>query len=657
MQDQLSRKPAFLNQSPTSTANPQASPPNSDFDALMLEFKLVDPAQRMEHLQRFAAARLDPAERRQVLIAVSRYMLAQRGETSINAATLYESLLKLANSFELRVKLLEMSAAFIESLRREQISGELIPALERLLRALLPPPLPLRAKPGFSQELFLQALLRLRHPSNRHRVSDESVVNIAALGLFFFPFSWLMREVRADYNMSLGNYNASRSDFDRLIDQFPAEADYRLDRAEVLHRLEENDAALHDVEYFLEARPDDVPALRLRADLLMGTGSPMEALKSFSKLIELEPQQAEHLLSRAKAYEQLDFYDDAMKDLERAVELDPKLMEAQQFRHSLNMRRSGFGMEDDLYSAFSKGDEETFLGDTKVPDARFDDIGGLDNVKQLIRETIQYPMKYPELSAKYGKAAGGGLLFFGPPGCGKTMLARAAAGECGVHFINVNLATVLDKWVGNSEKAVSMIFALARKKAPAIIFLDEVDALGGSRATMQAGWEKKLISQLLIELDGLTSDNRNVMVLGASNAPWEVDFALRRPGRLGRLVFVPPPDVSSREDIFKIYLSRKPFREEEIDYRALAEATDKYSADAIRQVVENAAAIPWRKAIETGEERPIGTADALAALAEVPPDLAEWTKLVGRYEEFAKQSQNKSAIGFRKAGKPQANPT
>jgi SpoVK/Ycf46/Vps4 family AAA+-type ATPase len=232
------------------------------------------------------------------------------------------------------------------------------------------------------------------------------------------------------------------------------------------------------------------------------------------------------------------------------------------------------------------------------------------------------------------------------------MLAKAAAGECQVHFINVSLASVLDKWVGNTEKAISMIFSAARKAAPSIIFLDEVDALGGSRSGMQSGWEKKVISQLLVELDGISSSNENVMVLGATNAPWEVDFALRRPGRLGRLIFVPPPSEKGREEILRIYLGRKPFITDDIDYSELARRTEQYSADSLRQIVENAASIPWREAIESGSERPINMQDMLRAVETTPPDLREWEKLVSRYEEFAKQSKQKSAIGFAKGMGP-----
>ncbi len=354
------------------------------------------------------------------------------------------------------------------------------------------------------------------------------------------------------------------------------------------------------------------------------------------------------MISRARLFEQGDLFQDAAADLDQVLEKDPAHQEAKQLKQSLLMRTQSYGIEDDLYSAFSRGDEEFVLGKPVIPDTRFADIGGLDQVKQLIKENILYPFKYKEISERYGKTAGGGMLMFGPPGCGKTMIAKAAAGECGVRFINVNLATVLDKWVGNSEKAVSMIFNAARKHAPSIIFLDEIDALGGSREAMQAGWEKKLISQLLIELDGLTSDNSNVMLLAASNAPWEVDFALRRPGRLGKMVFVPPPEADARGAIIKIYLDKKPFVEAGIDMNAIGKAADKYSADAIRHIVESAASIPWRKAIDTGETRAISQADLELALQEANPDLAEWERLVSRYKDFADKSLKRPGIGFTK---------
>jgi SpoVK/Ycf46/Vps4 family AAA+-type ATPase len=622
------------------------------FDALMMRFKLASAQERLELLEESIQLDLDASSRRQMLIAVNRYMLAERGELPSNANQLLQLLAKLANNFDLRIKLVEMLPSMLESMKRDQIAQQLVTPLGQLLQSMLGPLLPASARPAFSQELFLKVLRRLE--LRRHSTPD-SFIKLCTLGLYFFPFSWKLRETRADCYIETGAYGASRSDFDRLIDQFPERHEYRIDRSEVLQRLDDYEAALDDIEFYLRHDPNYPEALKRQAELLILTGRALEALKVYERLVELEPHQPEHLVNRAKANEQLDYFEEAAKDLDDALSLDPKHPEARQFRHSLSLRKQGYGMEDDLYSAFNKGDEESFLGEMQIPESRFADIGGLQQVKQHIRETIEYPLKYPELSALYGKSAGGGLLFFGPPGCGKTLLARAAAGECGVQFINVNLATVLDKWVGNSEKAISMIFGLARKKVPSIIFLDEVDAIGGSRANMQAGWEKKLISQLLIELDGLNSDNRNVMVLGASNAPWEVDFALRRPGRLGRLVFVPPPDQAARSEIFRIYLERKPYRESEIDVVALARLTDDYSADALRQVVENAAAIPWRQAIETGEERAISQSDLLQAIHETPPDLAEWRKLVGRYEEFAKQSQTRSTLGFRKSAQPQAN--
>nr|MDQ3023348.1 AAA family ATPase [bacterium] len=476
------------------------------------------------------------------------------------------------------------------------------------------------------------------------------LVELASIGLYFFPFHGPLRELRADYALADGDAGRARADYESLIEQYPEKFGYRLDAAEASIKLEDYDSALDELEAYLAQDAEYPAALRKQAECYFQLGRSLDALKVYSRLVEIEPENAEYLVQRARTYDSLDLYEEALRDADRVLQLDPGNIDARQLRQGLTMRRQGFGMEDDIYGAFSRGDEESFTGELKIPEVRFGDIGGLDKAKQQIRETIEYPLKYAELSSRYGKSAGGGLLFFGPPGCGKTLLAKAAAGECGVNFINVNLASVLDKWVGNSEKAISMIFQTARKKAPSIIFLDEVDALGGSRASMQSGWEKKLISQLLIELDGLNSDNDKVMVLGATNAPWEVDFALRRPGRLGRMVFVPPPAATEREQILRIYISKKPFVDDGLDLAAIAARTERYSADALRQLVENAASIPWREAIETGVERPIGQSDLVKAIAQTPPDLAEWEKLVSRYKEFADQTLKNPGIGFTKGG-------
>ncbi len=634
-------------QSPTSNQLPQTPlRRRREFEQDLLRLKLSTAESKVELLSQLSQiADLTAAERRQLLLSVERYVLNPRSEVPARITPVLEAILRLTSrehNWSYALKLFRMA---LETLRKEDVVKQLQEPLEILLKMFLPA----NSQALFSPELFLRVSRRLEHQNE-----EDALVELATLGLFFYPFSGPLRELRADYTLIKGDAGRARGDYERLIEQFPDQHDYLLDRAEACFKMEDYEAGLEDIETFLDEYPDDPMALKKHSEALFQLNRNIEALKVLDRLVQLEPTNPELYLQRAKVNENLDYFDEAIKDAEKVLELQPGNPEARQLRHSLMLHRQSYGMEDDIYTAFGRGDEDAVLGDAKIPDVRFSDIGGLDKVKQAIRETIEYPLKYPEISSRYGKRAGGGILFFGPPGCGKTMLARAAAGECQVSFINVNLASVLDKWVGNSEKAVSMIFATARKRAPSIVFLDEVDAIGGSRSSMQSGWEKKLISQLLIELDGLTSDNDKVMVLGATNAPWDVDFALRRPGRLGRLVFVPPPGPTERAEIFKIYLNARPFVSEDIDWSWLAQNSVNYSADAIRQVVENAATIPWRSAIEGGEERAINMADLKSALASTPPDLQEWEKLVRRYNEFDQQTLKRPGIGFRKAGEPSA---
>ena len=165
----------------------------------------------------------------------------------------------------------------------------------------------------------------------------------------------------------------------------------------------------------------------------------------------------------------------------------------------------------------------------------------MDALKEAIGVKIIYPATHPEIYAAYGQKAGGGLLMYGPPGCGKTYLARATAGELGATFISVGIADVLDMWIGSSERNLAGIFDTARRHVPCVLFFDEVDALAAKRSDFSNASGRQLINQFLAELDGV-GNNEGMLILGATNAPWHVDPAFRRPGRFDEVLFVPPPD-------------------------------------------------------------------------------------------------------------------
>jgi transitional endoplasmic reticulum ATPase len=200
------------------------------------------------------------------------------------------------------------------------------------------------------------------------------------------------------------------------------------------------------------------------------------------------------------------------------------------------------------------------------PTVKFADVGGMNAVKEEIRMKIIYPLQNAELFRQYGKKTGGGVLLYGPPGCGKTLLSRATAGEIKATFLSIGIHQVLDMWLGNSEKNLHKIFELARQNTPAILFFDEVDALASDRATMKQSAGRNVINQFLAEMDGAIGSNEGILVLGATNAPWQVDSAFRRPGRFDRVLFVPPPDEEARASIIELMAKGKPVHK--LDARA-----------------------------------------------------------------------------------------
>ena len=224
----------------------------------------------------------------------------------------------------------------------------------------------------------------------------------------------------------------------------------------------------------------------------------------------------------------------------------------------------------------------------EVPEVRWTDIGGLDGVKQQLREAVEWPMRHPEVFEKMGVEAPRGILLFGPPGTGKTLLAKAVATESGANFIAVRGPEVLSKWVGESEKAIRQIFRKARQYAPAVVFFDEIDSIAPSRGyALDTRVTERIVSQLLTEMDGIHRLD-NVVVIAATNRPDIIDPALLRPGRFDKLIYVPPPDLNARIEILKIHTRNMPLAGD-VDLYEIARKTEGYSGADLEALVREAA--------------------------------------------------------------------
>jgi SpoVK/Ycf46/Vps4 family AAA+-type ATPase len=273
--------------------------------------------------------------------------------------------------------------------------------------------------------------------------------------------------------------------------------------------------------------------------------------------------------------------------------------------------------------------------DLERPKIAFCDVGGMEKLKEDIRMKIIHPLTHPDIYKAYGKTIGGGILLYGPPGCGKTMLARATAGEVKAGFIAVGLHDVLDMWLGESERKLHEIFEQARRHRPCVLFFDEADALGAGRADLRQHAGRNLVNQFLAEMDGVDSNNDGVLILAATNAPWHMDSAFRRPGRFDRIIFVPPPDDPARAAILEILLKGKPLAE--IDYRAVAAKTEGFSGADLKAVLDAAVEEKLREAVKKGVPTPLTTKDLLAAVKKLRPTTKEWFSTARNYALFSNQ--------------------
>ena len=384
----------------------------------------------------------------------------------------------------------------------------------------------------------------------------------------------------------------------------------------------------------LRVSPENHALRLLLAETLLAAGRADEALVEYEALLAAEALPPESLLEAGHAAAKLGRIDRAAAYADRAAaagvegvaELRAELDATLGLDGTLRLVRRGPDDEDASAPPLELESD---------PRTTFGDVGGLEDVKKTIHRTIVLPYQRPELYETYGRRAGGGILLYGPPGCGKTLLARATAGECGLPFSNVRIEEILDPYFGVSERNLHDAFVQARQFAPCVLFLDELDAIGFARRKHSGGAGRPLVDQVLQELDAIGSENEGILILAATNAPWDLDEALKRPGRFDRLVFVPPPDQEAREEILTIHLGQRPH--DAVDVRPLARKTPLFSGADLRAVVERAVDLVIDEAISSGGSPPLEQRHFERALEGFRPSTLEWLATARNYVDFANQ--------------------
>lgn len=370
----------------------------------------------------------------------------------------------------------------------------------------------------------------------------------------------------------------------------------------------------------VDAAPTDGPLRLLLVDHLLDAGRNDEAIAHLSVILGQEPNSAPALLAMRRALstspapppDDGDDWDRAARNLTDAV---PPLYADERI---------------------APRPEPDALEDAQPGTVRLADVGGMEQVKRRLEAAFLAPMRNPELSRAFRKSLRGGLLLYGPPGCGKTFIARAIAGELGARFYSVTLADVLDMFIGNSERHLRDVFTAARRNAPCVLFFDEVDALGRKRSQMANSAARGVVNQFLTELDGVDTADEGVFVLAATNAPWDVDVALRRPGRLDRTLLVLPPDQPAREAILRHHLKGRPVTGLRLD--ALAKRTDGYSGADLAHICDSAAELALMRSAASGTVHPITMAELESALAQVRPSIGAWLEAARNVALFANES-------------------
>ncbi|MCY3024382.1 MAG: AAA family ATPase [Planctomycetota bacterium] len=434
--------------------------------------------------------------------------------------------------------------------------------------------------------------------------SGDDTIRALREALRLSPDNMPLRLHLAESLLGMGRGSEAEAEFKEALARQHGNAAAKLGLARAFYQQGKNSQALVLIEDMLKAPDTPARAYILHARLVFRAGDVARAVRQYKRGLDLDPECGDPELA-ARLGIQAGSRGGTAEVVEGRVRL-PTEAQAPEFAER-----------------FEK------------PQIAFKEVGGLEGVKEEIRLKIIHPLRHPDVYKAYGKPIGGGILMYGPPGCGKTHLARATAGEVQARFLAVGISDVLDMWIGASERNLHALFDQARRNKPCVLFFDEVDALGASRSDMRHSAGRHLINQFLSELDGVDAVNEGVLILAATNAPWHLDSAFRRPGRFDRIIFVPPPDEKARAAILRVLCQGKPLAD--ADFEEVAAKSDGFSGADLKAAIDVAIEAKLKDAMRTGKPLPLTTRDLLAGVKTVKPSTREWFATARNYALYANQ--------------------
>ncbi|MFZ2280764.1 MAG: AAA family ATPase [Prosthecobacter sp.] len=407
----------------------------------------------------------------------------------------------------------------------------------------------------------------------------------------------------------------AREVFTRALEQDPDQTDAMLGIAKVLFMEGDTSGAAVRAERVIFLEPTNAQAHLLLSRVYLSEGDRPKAIEHFDRAAQIDGTMSDPALERELGRTARDARKTAPAPAPEPPNQEPQIAggpDQDEF------------FEDPFDDPPYDWRPETFYapGDPERGNVTFADVGGMEELKEEIRLKITYPLQFPDLYKAYGRKTGGGILIYGPPGCGKTLILRAVAGEVPCNYLSVGLHEIFDPYFGSTERNLHQIFETARANAPCVLVFDDIDSLAQDRRQIRESQMRNLVNQFLHEMDGIRSENQRILVIGATNQPWAIDPAFRRPGRFDQAIFVAPPDAPARAQIIELLAKDKPIAE--FDNTELIEATNGFSGADLKWVFDRAAELALSAAIHTGQPVPI-TLELLLAVAKAhSPSTAEW---------------------------------